>query len=859
MRFFGLGACASIVVLACWTESAGAQQTVDAKWVWFDEGNPAETAPAGKVWFRKEYRAEEPSTGSAIVACDDEFVLWVNGQKVGQGGGQKSFLFNLNGIVGRGTNVFAVEATNKSGKAGLFIDAEIRGQGGHRIPCDTGAGWVATRDAPQGDAWLKPHFDEAKWKPVKVIAGHGDSPWKEIAFTFGDLDRFQLPPGFEIKRIAEKELVGSLVSMTWGNRGRLIACAERKPLVSVIDSDGDGSYDKVIEYSDKLKNCQGLCTVGDDLYAVGDGPQGPGLYRLPDRDHDDKADEVVLLNKPKGGMGEHGPHDVVLGPDGWLYHNLGNHAWIQHTPEPTTPCRNWEEGNLLEPAFEDAGGHAVGIKAPGGTIWRFSPDGKKWWAETNGFRNHYDICFNQQGDLFTFDSDMEWDVNLPWYRPVRINHCIPGAEFGWRSGAKIWPDNYFDSLPTTIDIGRGSPTGVVFYEHMQFPEKYRGAMLNCDWSMGRIIVGYLERNGATYKGKWDNLVTGNPLNVSDIEVDRDGSVVFCTGGRNTEGGIYRVSYAAGAGKTPKAPAAETLDDALALPQPQAGWSRELAIGIKAKLGEDWATGLTKAVKTGTPAQKVRALTLLTQQGPKPDGKLLIEAAGDADASVRQFAVLLLGDHPTPETAAALSKLLGDKNPLTARRACEAFVRAGLEAPVEPVVRLLASDDRWLRFAARLALERVPVQNWKATVLAHKDPKVVLLGLLALHRTASSGLSAEEAAKVLEAMPHTDAQVLMDWTRMLQLTLLRGGPSIVSAKLRDMISKAYTQSATSPSRRVAVMNGVGVTPIGVTAELARLVAMAQVPLTSALVAELDRKPGSPQEQIHYALCLRYLKT
>src|SRR5260221_14183278 len=86
------------------SESARAQQKVDARWVWFDEGNPAENAPEGKVWFRKEYVAEEPSTGAAIVAADDEFVLWVNGQKVGEGGGLKSYLFNLNGIVGRGTN-----------------------------------------------------------------------------------------------------------------------------------------------------------------------------------------------------------------------------------------------------------------------------------------------------------------------------------------------------------------------------------------------------------------------------------------------------------------------------------------------------------------------------------------------------------------------------------------------------------------------------------------------------------------------------------------------------------------------------------------------------------------------------------
>src|SRR6185436_11592330 len=98
----------------------------------------------------------------------------------------------------------------------------------------------------------------------------------------------------------------------------------------------------------------------------------------------------------------------------------------------------------------------------------------------------------------------------------------------------------------------------------------------------------------------------NPLNVSDIEVDRDGSVVFCTGGRRTEGGIYRLTYTAGAQKTPKAPAAETLDDVLALPQPQASWSRELAATFRAKLGDEWGTALAARVKNGTPDQKIRA-------------------------------------------------------------------------------------------------------------------------------------------------------------------------------------------------------------------------------------------------------------
>jgi len=29
-------------------------------------------------------------------------------------------------------------------------------------------------------------------------------------------------------------------------------------------------------------------------------------------------------------------------------------------------------------------------------------------------------AFNRHGDLFTYDADMEWDMNTPWYRPTRV-------------------------------------------------------------------------------------------------------------------------------------------------------------------------------------------------------------------------------------------------------------------------------------------------------------------------------------------------------------------------------------------------------------------------------------------------------
>lgn len=847
----------AVVVVCGSSRFALAQKPEDARWVWFDEGNPAEKAAPGKVWFRKEYRAGEPSTGLALVVSDDAFTLWVNGEKIGEGTGNKLYRFNLSGNVGRGLNVFAVEASNKEGKAGLFIAAEIRGQSGGKIPCNTGAEWKATRESPKGDGWLKEKFDDSSWKAVKDLGPHATSPWKELSLALGELDRFQVPEGFELKRVAGPGLAGSLVNITWGNRGRLIVSKQDGPIYSLIDEDGDGTYDKAIEYTGEIKHAQGLCVVGDVLYAVGTGPKGAGLYRLPDANADDKADEIVLLTAHKGGMGEHGPHAVVLGPDGWLYHCLGNHSWIQNTPEATSPARNYEEGYLLRPGFEDAGGHAVGIKAPGGTIWRFSPDGTKWWQETVGFRNQYDIAFNSAGDLFTFDSDMEWDVNLPWYKPVRVNHCIPGAEFGWRSGAINWPEYYFDCLPGTINVGRGSPTGVVFYEHLQFPEKYRGAMLNCDWSMGRLIAGHLKRSGASYSGTFDNLVSGNPLNVSDVEVAPDGSVLFCTGGRGTEGGVYRVSYVAGNGTLPKFPKAETLDDALHMPQLHANWAREAIAGIKAKLGDKWETGLAGKVKTGTPAEKIRALTLLAQLGPQPEESLILAACGDKDASVRQFGALLLGSLGSIDAAGMMNKLLADSDPTVQRRACEALVRSGVPGPPAQLVKLLGHPDRWVRFAARIAIERVEVEGWKSLVLTSDNADVVINGLYALTRMGPNHPPTREIGDKLASLfanPQRSAQQRIDLRRLFEVLLIADKDgSIISPEakkhLGQIILHEFSLAQGVPANREQAYP--------VDREAAQLVAWLQVPGAAQALMTAIEQTNDRDAKIHYALCLRYL--
>src|SRR5882762_5146930 len=143
-------------------------------------------------------------------------------------------------------------------------------------------------------------------------------------------------------------------------------------------------------------------------------------------------------------------------------------------------------------------------------------------------------------------------LGMPWYRPTRINHIVSGGDFGFREGTAKWPNWYHDSLPTTLDIGIGSPTGVRFGTGAKFGQKYQKALYAMDWSYGRIVAVHLTPKGSTYTGTFENFVAPRaltepgakkaPLNVTDLEIGPDGAMYFLTGGRGTQSGLYRVSH-----------------------------------------------------------------------------------------------------------------------------------------------------------------------------------------------------------------------------------------------------------------------------------------------------------------------------
>jgi len=356
----------------------------------------------------------------------------------------------------------------------------------------------------------------------------------------------KLAEGFEAELLysVPGDKMGSWVCMTPDPKGRLIVSDQYGKLYRVTPP-AKGSTDQIqIEpINVDVGMAQGLLCAFDSLYVMtnsGDKPR-VGLHRVRDTDGDDQYDSAEHLRLLEGGN-EHGPHAIILSPDGnSLYVCCGNHTPPTEFSSSRVP-RIWDEDQLL-PRMWDAGGHAVGVMAPGGWIAKVDPDGKNWELVASGFRNEYDIAFNPQGELFTYDADMEWDVGSPWYRPTRVNHVTSGAEFGWRSGTGKWPVYYPDSLGSVVDIGPGSPTGIMFGTGAKFPAKYQNSLFISDWSYGVIYAVHMTPSGATYTGEAERFISAAPLPVTDLVINPTDQAMYVTiGGRRTQSGLYRVTY-----------------------------------------------------------------------------------------------------------------------------------------------------------------------------------------------------------------------------------------------------------------------------------------------------------------------------
>lgn len=621
-----------------------------------------------------------------------------------------------------------------------------------------------TLDEPAAPAKAKP---AAAKKPGAKKKAAADPTAQKPAAPLKDppatpISQIKVKKDFQVELLhsVPKDVEGSWVNMCVDPKGRLIVSDQYGGLYRVTPPAlGKSEGTKVDKIAVDMGEAQGLLWAFDSLYVVVNRGQkyDSGLYRVRDTNGDDQLDSVETLRKIVGG-GEHGPHAVLLTPDGkGLYIVCGNGTKPIETDASRVPLL-WGEDHLL-PRMPDGRGFMRDVLAPGGCIYQIDPDGKRWELISNGFRNEYDAAVNRHGDLFSYDADMEWDLNTPWYRPTRICQVTSGAEFGWRNGAGKWPAYYADSLPSVADVGPGSPTGVTFGYGAKFPAKYQEALFACDWSYGKLYAVHLEPHGSSYRGVLEEFITGTPLPLTDIVINpHDGAMYFTIGGRKTKSGLYRVTYA--------------------------------------------------GTESTAPSQPV-----------------------------------------DPPAAAEARKL---------RRKLEAFHGRQDPAAVDAAWPYLGDSDRFLRFAARVALEHQDVATWRDRALAETDPNRSITAVLAAVRASAAcpkhrrpdaaAPDAQLLTKVLDSLARIDWSTLdyqrqLELVRTYQVALNRLGPPADAdrEKLIVRVDPLFPAAARE-----------------VNAELSQLLVYLQAPSAATKTVALLTGAPTQEEQLEYARALRMLK-
>jgi putative heme-binding domain-containing protein len=675
----------------------------EPQWIW-----TSKTPKDGeKASFTKTIKLEgNPKIARLTFTCDNGATAFINGKKVGV-----NTLWSdptkekVTDFLRPGDNEIRFDAENSDSVAGLVAVLIIKTDSGkEEMVIETGPDWMAKETG------------SASLKPAVVVAKYGDEPWGKAliqktadASSLPDTTQIQVLPGFKAERIytVPKEKEGSWVGLTEDPKGRLIACDQYGGIYRVtVPAIGTEEEIKVEPIplplgpnGETVGGAHGLLYAFDSLYLMNNELKGKGLWRFKDTNGDDKFDTAEHLIALDEG-GEHGVHSLALSPDGKsIFFVNGNHTSV---PKDLAVNRivAMKEDHLI-PRMWDPNGHAKGFMAPGGYICKADPDGKNIELFAGGFRNQYDISFDANGELFSYDSDMEWDMGTPWYMPTRINHAVSGGDYGWRSGSGRWPAYYEDSLPASVDIGPGSPTGSVFGTGAKFPAKYQRAFFALDWTYGTMWAIHNEPDGASFKSVKEEFVAGKPMPFTDAIIHKkDGAMYFTTGGRRSQAALYRVTYT-GSESTAPAPKVE--------PTPEAK--------------------LRHLLESGTPESLTQAWTNLSHK------------------------------------------------------------------------------DRFIRFAARAAIERQPVEKWADKALAETDPQASITAMIALARLGDKS----HQPKIIVSLGRLDFNKLakdlrLPYLRAWQLSLIRMGKPApeVCEKIVERIEPSFPSNDAFVNRELLAL-------------------------------------------------------
>ena len=350
----------------------------------------------------------------------------------------------------------------------------------------------------------------------------------------------KLPEGYQINRYAIG--LGQARIMRWTDAGDLLVSIPRKGEIAIIgrDTEKTGHGGAVRALLTGLNRPQGI-ELHDGYLYVG---ETDAILRVPfDAAKGEVAGKIERILTGLPGDGNHWARTLRMGPDGWMYVNVGS------------DCNVCIEADKRRAA-----------------ILRFHPDGSGEEIFAEGLRNTEGFDWDAKGELWGVDNgrDLLGD-NIP---PEELNHIEQGKFYGW-------PFRYGDNVPDP-DFGQTADPRVAGAVPPALPLPAHMAPLSIKFLHGDVPPGLEGAALVTFHGSW-NRTRKQGYEVALLRWSADGKISiepFITGFQRNEevigrpvdtaqgpdgaiyisddysGVIYRVSYGAAAAASAFAKPAE---------------------------------------------------------------------------------------------------------------------------------------------------------------------------------------------------------------------------------------------------------------------------------------------------------------
>lgn len=372
-----------------------------------------------------------------------------------------------------------------------------------------------------------------------------------------DLSTLSLPAGFSIQIYSKLgDQYGQPRMMTFDAQGNLyVASPTSGQILMLQDSNGDGQAETPVVIASKLNAPNSLTFVQDAMLVSNQD----GVVKLSKTSSGWSAPQPFITGLADGG---HTLKTIRLGPDGFLYINVGSscNICVEQDATRATILRYTTEG---KPA-----GHlvTVGKHAPS-AIWAHglrNSQGFAWhpvtgamYATNNGADNRSDTARGRVND------------DIP---PEHLNRIEGGKHYGWphcwgNPGdlTRMVEDPNFTApnqlcaeatSPAMTFISHATPIGIAFLNKSQFPAEYQTdaiVALHGSWNRkqpsGYALVRVKFKDNKPVAV--ENFITGwlNGQNAwgrpVDVAVGTDGALYVSD---DRTGYIYKISYQANKNK-----------------------------------------------------------------------------------------------------------------------------------------------------------------------------------------------------------------------------------------------------------------------------------------------------------------------